>query len=178
MLSINDIPLCVNSLCRLYANDTLLEMDITHTGESALQSNVNALYEWSLKWGMTFNASKCVYMQLGKDRPSFTLYMNGSAIPQNNSNKYLYIQSDLKWHHHTLGITKKSNKALGLITRCLFNASSDTKMVSFNTIVRPILECASPVWSPYHKGLMAKLETVQRRAVNFNQFLNILLLWF
>lgn len=170
LLFINDIPLCVNSSsCRLYADDTLLGMDITHSGESSLQNNVNALYEWSLKWGMTFNASKCVHMQLGKDRPSFTLYMNGSAIPQSNSVKYLgvYIQSDLKWHHHTLEITKKSNKALGLITRCLFNASSDTKMISFNTIVRPILEYASPVWSPYNKGLIAKLETVQRRAVKW-----------
>ena len=75
-------------------------MDITHSGKSALQNNVNALYEWSLKWGMTFNASKCVH----KDRLSFTLYMNVSATSQNNSIKYLgvYIQSDLKWHLHTL----------------------------------------------------------------------------
>ena len=130
LLFINDIPLCVNySSCRLYADDTLLGMDITHSGESALQNNVNVLYEWSLKWRMTFNANMCVHMQLGKDRPSFTLYMHGSAIPQNNSIKYLgvYIQRHLKWYHHTLEITKKSNKALGLITRCLFNASSDTK---------------------------------------------------
>ena len=73
---------------------------------------MNALYEWSLKWLMAFNASKCVHMQLGEDRPSFTLlYVNGSAIPQNNSIKYLsvYIQRDLKLHHHTLEITKKSN---------------------------------------------------------------------
>ena len=82
---------------------------------------------------MTFNASKCVHMQLGKDRPSFTLYVNGSAIPQNSRIKYLgvYIQSDLKWHYHTLEITKKSNKALGLIIRCLLYAISDTKMIFF-----------------------------------------------
>ena len=111
----------------------------------------------------------CVHMQLDKDRPSFTLYLNGSAIPQNNGIKYLdvYIQSDLKWHPHTLEITKKSNKARGLITRCLFNVSSDTKMIFFNTIVRPILEHASPVWSSYNKGLIEKLEKVQRRAVKY-----------
>ena len=40
-------------------------------------------------------------------------------------------------------------------------------MISFITIVRPILEYASPVWSPYNKGLIAKLETVQRRAVKW-----------
>ena len=40
-------------------------------------------------------------------------------------------------------------------------------MISFITIVRPILEYASPVWSPYNKGLIENLETVQRRAVKW-----------
>ena len=41
------------------------------------------------------------------------------------------------------------------------------KLISFNTIVCPILEYASPVWSLYNKGLIEKLETVQRRAVKW-----------
>ena len=170
LLFINDMPNCVkNSMCRLYADDTLLGMDIKECGESELQQNVTALYEWSVKWGMTFNAAKCVHMELGKDQPSFTLYMNGSAIPQSNSLKYLgvYIQNDLKWHSHTLEVIKKSNKVLGLLNRCLFSASDKTKIISFNSIVRPILEYASQVWSPYNKGLIDKLETVQRRAVKW-----------
>ena len=40
-------------------------------------------------------------------------------------------------------------------------------MISFNTIVRPILEYSSQVWAPYNKTLIDKLETVQRRAVKW-----------
>jgi len=34
---------------------------------------------------------------------------------------------------------------------------------AFVTYVRPILEYASFIWSPYHLGEIAKLESVQRR---------------
>jgi len=34
---------------------------------------------------------------------------------------------------------------------------------AFVTYVRPILECASVIWSPYHLGEIAKLESVQGR---------------
>lgn len=170
LIFINDMPLCLkNSHCWLYADDTFLGMDVTECGAIQLQKNVTALYDWSLKWGMSFNPTKCIHMELGKDLPDFTLYMNNTPIPQSNSLKYLgvHIQSDLKWQQHTLNIIKQSNKCLGMIRRCLFNASSKTKMLAFNTVVRPVLEYASQVWSPHTKGLQDKLETIQRRAVRW-----------
>ncbi|KAF6039593.1 SPHK1 [Bugula neritina] len=106
-------------------------------------------------------------MTLGKNLPSFRLFINGVAIPQTCGLKYLgvYIQSDLKWHEHTVNTVKKGNKLLAMIGRCLFSASTETKMITFNTVVRPVLEYASQVWSPYIKTLIDNVETVQRRAV-------------
>jgi len=144
-------------------------MDITECGPSKLQESVTALYDWSIKWGMSFNPNKCMNIALGKNLPSFRLFMNGVAIPQTCGLKYLgvYIQSDLKWHEHTINTVKKENKLLAIIGRCLFSASTETKMIAFNTIVRPVLEYTSQVWSPYIKTLIDKVETVQRRAVKW-----------
>ena len=170
ILYIDDLPLCVKDAdCRLYADDTLLCMDLTNTSQLALQTNVTALQHWATQWGMTFNPEKCTHMQVGRSTPDFKLFMNGIFIPQANGLKYLgvFIQSDIKWHEHILNITKKSNKALGLIRRCLFNASISTKIVAYNTIVRPLLEYACQVWSPHAKGLTDKLETIQRRGVRW-----------
>ena len=36
-------------------------------------------------------------------------------------------------------------------------------MRAFNTYVRPLLEYASPVWSPQYNYLVHKVESVQRR---------------
>lgn len=170
ILYINDMPLCVaNSVCKLYADDTLLGMDITECGPETLQTNITNLYNWSIKWGMLFNPDKCIHMELGKDLPSLTLFMNGVAIPKTNCIKYLgvLIQSDLKWHGHIQNIVNKSNATLFMMMRCLFNASIQTKMLAFTTVVRPILEYASQVWSPHTKLLVDKLETIQRRAVRW-----------
>ena len=95
--------------------------------------------------------------------------MNNIAIPQTSSLKYLgvYIQSDLKWHQHIQSVVNKSNKSLFMMIRCLFNASTGIKLIAFNTVVRPVLEYASQVWSPHTKQLIEQLETIQRRAVRW-----------
>jgi len=86
------MPLCVNdSYCRLYVDDTLLGTHITECGPSKLQESVTALYDWSIKWGMSFNPNKCMHMALGKNLPSFMLFMNGVAIPQTCSLEYLGV---------------------------------------------------------------------------------------
>jgi len=104
-----------------------------------------------------------------KKSSHFKLFMNGVAIPQTCGLKYLgvYIQSDLKCHGHTMNTVKKGNRLLAMIRRCLFSASTKTKMIAFNTVVWPVLEYASQVWSPYIKTIIDKVETVQRRAVKW-----------
>ncbi|XP_067942791.1 tubulin alpha-8 chain-like [Watersipora subatra] len=65
ILYIDDLPLCVKDAdCRLYADDTLLCMDLTNTSQLALQTNVTALQHWATQWGMTFNPEKCIHMQI------------------------------------------------------------------------------------------------------------------
>ena len=127
------------------------------------------LYEWSVQWGMTFNPVKCVHMEVGRDIPSFTVKLNGTTIPQASSAKYLgvFIQNTFKWHEHISAISKKGNKALGLIRRTLFNSSSRTKLTAYNAVVKPILEYACQVWSPYNKSSIEMLEAIQRRAIRW-----------
>ena len=68
-----------------------------------------------------------VWTEVGRDTPTFKLFMNNIAIPQTSSLKYLgvYIQSDLKWHQHIQSVVNKSNKSLFMMIRCLFNASTE-----------------------------------------------------
>ena len=54
-----------------------------------------------------------------------------------------------------------------MVMRCLFNASMQTISLALNTVVRPVIEYASQVWSPHTKVLVDKLETIQRLAVKW-----------
>jgi len=167
LLYINDIPSKIeHSECRLYADDTLICSDAQN---SSLQKDIDELHKWSKIWKMPFNAGKCIHIQIGKSRPDFTLYLGGVEIPSSNTLKYLGINftSDLKWAAHITTITKKTNKTLGLLRRCLKGSSKKLKNLAFNTIAMPILEYASQVWSPYIKYLEKDLDRIHRSALRW-----------
>ena len=45
------------------------------------------------------------------------------------------------------------------------HASSKTLLRMFLTVVRPLLECAAPVWDPHQLGLISTLERIQKLAL-------------
>ena len=59
-------------------------------------------------------------------------------------------------------------KMLGLIYRTCTNESDQlTLLTLYKSLVRPQLEYASQVWSPYTKGKIMAIERIQRRATKF-----------
>ena len=65
-------------------------------------------------------------------------------------------------------ISKQANRILGLVKRlCRDFPDSETCKLLYCQIVRPILEYASKLWSPYTIKHQMILENVQRRATKF-----------
>ena len=65
-------------------------------------------------------------------------------------------------------IISKANKVLTLIYRtCTNECDQLTLLTLYKSLVRPQLEYASQVWSPYTKGKIMAIERVQRRATKF-----------
>ena len=54
-----------------------------------------------------------------------------------------------------------------MIRRCLHTADSKTKLLAFNTVVRPILEYATQVWSPREVGLTKSIDTIHGKAIRW-----------
>ena len=151
---------------RLYADDTLLCVNLSKH-PNILQAEVDKLYDWSKTWGMQFNAKKCVHVQIGENLPDTTTVLGNNRIPCASSFKYLGVQIDssLKWKTHVTTIVAKANRTLGMVKRGLRAAPIKTKTIAFKTIVKPLLEYASQVWSPHTVYLQTALERVQRDAV-------------
>ncbi len=68
-----------------------------------LQNDLNTLSEWSVKWQMYFNVSKCYCLTItAKHKNSHFQYtMNGSPLIRVSSSKYLGVTVDgkLSWAH-------------------------------------------------------------------------------
>ena len=56
---------------------------------------------------------------------------------------------------------------IGLLRRNLAFAPRSTKEVAYNTLVRPKLEYAAPIWSPHSKFQVNQIEKVQRTAARW-----------
>ena len=60
-------------------------------------------------------------------------------------------------------IVAEAHARASLIHKCFLSKDATTLTKAFITYVRPILEYASVIWSHFHVGEIAKLESVQRR---------------
>ena len=120
---------------------------------------------------MQFNVTKCKCMLLSRKRISAppTLYLNTQSMEVVRSYKYLgvVISSDLSWSSHIQLVCMKAKKILGLIYRNFAKYTSDSSVLlkMYKALVRPHLEYAAQVWSPYMVKDIQLLEKVQRFAL-------------
>ena len=122
---------------------------------------------------MEFNKSKCQVLHVSKRKYSQTFpqyELDGhplECLPQ-VKDLGVIVSSDLTWSKHIEAIVAKANKTLGLIKR-LLKDTSDLKVrkILYCTLVRPILEYACNLWSPYTAKHRKLIENVQRKATKF-----------
>ena len=120
---------------------------------------------------MEFNPSKCEVIRITRKRsPLETSYLlhdhHLSIVP---SGRYLgaTIHEKLQWNEHVDSTTKKANNSLAFLRRNIASCPKAIKSQCYKSLVRPILEYASPAWDPHTAQNINKLEAVQRRAARF-----------
>ena len=74
------------------------------------------------------------------------------------------MSRDLSWSNHVDAIVNKANKVVGLLKRTVGSKNREIFSLLYKSLVRPILEYACPVWSPYLVKDKLAIEKVQRTA--------------
>ena len=75
------------------------------------------------------------------------------------------ISKDLSWNTHINRISTNANRTLGFLKRNIKTKNTAIRTAAYQTLVRPQVEYASTVWSPFTQPYINKIEMVQRRAV-------------
>ena len=161
---INDLPECIESACKVFADDTKIYNSTSN--RQKLQQDLNNVQAWSELWQLPFNTSKCKCLHYGNKNPEFDYYLNNTKVSNCEEEKDLGVTFDktLKFRTHISNVTKKANQVLGLIKRNFkfLDETSLTKL--YKALVRPHLEYAQSVWSPHFRTDKKTIESVQRRA--------------
>ena len=97
-------------------------------------------------------------------------YIQGQEIKHSTLAKYLGITIDehLKWNDHVNTVTSKANKVKGFLQHNIKHCPTNVKVRCYSSMIRPILEYASAIWSPYTYSKEVDLvEAVQGQSVRF-----------
>ena len=169
---ITSIQLSEGTKLSLYADDMLLYKTISSEYDyMELQHDINRIHLWSETNKMQFNVSKCKCTLISRKKSSAcpALSLNNQTMEVVQSYRYLgvVISSDLSWSPHIQLICKKARKVLGLLYRNFAKYISDSGVILrlYKALVRPHLEYAAQVWSPYLVKDIQLLEKVQKFAL-------------
>ena len=167
LLFINDIDgIGVNdSICKLYADDLKLYTNYTDSDSvDSLQSTLNNLYAWSVKWQLGINYSKCHILHLGSKNSNSNYFINGFKIDSGTVVTDLGIQvdSNLRFNCHINNICSRAHSRICMLFRGFVSRDPELLIKAYKIYVRPLLEYCTVVWSPWQIGLIHAVENVQR----------------
>lgn len=172
LVYINDLPSCVSSRIRIFADDCVIYRIISSVNDQkALQTDLNAINAWCSSWLMTLNCSKTKFMSFTNHVPRIpTSYvLNNNTVDLVSTYKYLgiHLQPDLSWHYHIKLTLAAANRSFGFLKRNLKQAPPNIRKLAFSTLIRPKLEYASAIWDPEHAYIINDIESLQNRAARF-----------
>ena len=169
VIFINDMPDIVESMCQLFADDAKIFRGVDlrdNENNLKLQTDLDKLCEWSVKWQLPFNICKCKVLHIGNNNPCHQYTMNGKKLAKVDEEKDLgvIIDSELKFHKHTAAAIKKANMKLGMIKKSFACLDESVVLPLYTSLVRSHLEYGNLIWGPHFKGDSIAVEKLQRRA--------------
>ena len=134
-----------------------------------MQNDLISLINWSEKWQLKFNVSKCTTLHIGKRNPCIDYYVDlfgdeSLSVTEFEKDLGVIFDRNLHFDFHINSCINRANKLLGMIRRSFEFMDVGMFISLYRSIIRPILEYANCIWSPIFKGQSVRIENVQRRA--------------
>ena len=164
---INDMPEVVESLMKLFADDTKIFKAIESFKDiSVIQEDINKLLKWSAEWQLPLNINKCKCIHYGKNNPIHTYTIGNIDLANDDLEKDVGVHFDpsLEFRIHINKMISKANSRVGLIKKSFSELSITNFKLLYKSLIRPILEYCTVIWFPLYKTDSQEIEKVQRRA--------------
>ena len=171
LIYINDIVKDINSIIRLFADDTSLYIIVDSPEEASqiINQDLVRISAWAEKWLVSFNPNKTEYILLSRklNKPVHPpVIMNNQVITEVESHKHLGVtfESSGTWHKHMQLITTKAWQRIHIMRKLKFRLDRKALETIYMAFIRPILEYADVVWCNITKYEEDELEKIQLEA--------------
>ena len=154
LIYVNDIVMNIKSTIKLFADDAKIYRPIKNDNDhQALQDDLKRIENWSRKWLLKLNASKCEVLHFGNNNPETEYTLNGNLLENSEEERDLGIQvhKTFKFSNHISKVAAKANSVLGRIKRTFTHLDVENVRLLYKSLVRPHLEYGVQSWSPHYR---------------------------
>lgn len=151
---------------KVFAEDCVVYTAInTRDDHTKLNNALHSIETWCTKWGLRINTTKTTSVTFSNKKSplGFTYYLCNATINKTDKVKYLGVTltSNLSWQTHIDNVRQGALQKFTFLKRKLRNTPPSVKLNACKALVRPKLEYADVIWSPYQQYLISKIERVQ-----------------
>ncbi len=150
----------------LYADDAkLFLVYLPADWTPLLQLALSVIETWISAWDLRLAVPKCQLLFLGTANARHSYRLLGEELKAVPTIRDLgvIISEDLSWFPHISSLAAKASRCANAILKSFNYSDFELLARAYTVYVRPILESASAVWSPYLKQDKALVESVQRK---------------
>ena len=152
-----------------FADDTRLLCEVNNIRDaSSLQTDLEAVYEWAVINNSSFNNQKFEAMRYGNDSTlklstSYTA-PDGTIISEKEHLRDLGVtmSADGTFSQHIKNTCQSARNMCSWILRTFQSRSPEVMLTLWKSLVIPILDYCSQLWSPSKVGEIQQLEDIQK----------------
>ena len=160
------IPQRSNIILKLFADEVKLYSEVYSTSDDNLQIWLNNIVKWADLWQLKLSSSKCFVLPIGKSMVNTVYKINETRLLKAVSNTDLGVEiySFLIFDQHIDKTCNTAKQRAAIILKCFMSRNPALLVKAFITCrpIRPMLQYACNVWSPFQLIHIDKLEHVQR----------------
>lgn len=175
IIMISDIDSDIHkSFISLFADDSRVSAisDSQEDHETFQNELNNAIYPWAQRNKAVFNGDKFEHIHFGKKSqiPEHYLDPTGNNITTKSQIRDLgvIISDDLTWSSHLDRVIVNCRKQIAWILRVFSKRDIVTMRTLWTSLIRPIIDYCSPVWSP-HSTNYSQLDRLEGVLRNFTK---------
>ena len=182
IIYVNDMHSAVqSSVMHHFADDTnlLLSSKDPKQISKLLNKDLKLLFEWLCANRLSLNVSKTEFIIFRPPKKTLdkriVLKLNRSTIYESNKIKYLglILDSRLSWNHHINELTKKLNRAVGIIYKIRSDCTQKVLISLYYSLFHSHLSYGLSVWGKSNDCYLSKLCLLFKkivRAITFSDF--------
>ena len=170
LIYINDIAENIESVIKLFADDTSLSLAIQNPQLRAniLNHDLQKISDWALLWKVKFNETKTEILNYTKGSEiCLPLSLNNTNLEVLTQHKHLGIilQSNFKWDAHVTALAAKVSNLISCLKSYKYRFTRKTLEILYKSFVLPHFDYGDIIWDNCSETLSTILENLHLEAL-------------